>query len=147
MGIFFWENAQAHNLESYLILYQILCYLGGAGCTKKKKKSNLESSINDVSNEEGSNIDKICRRIGFKERPMFQSKKWSSILWMVHRPKIPTDSYLKDWIRKSLLAHAKIKFERPWLFLIWRSLCKKVSRIKNCVFAFDVCHSHLLISN
>ena len=33
----FWENAQAHNLESYLILYQILCYLGGAGCTKEKK--------------------------------------------------------------------------------------------------------------
>ena len=37
-GNFFWENAQAHNLESYLILYQILCYLGGAaGCTKEKK--------------------------------------------------------------------------------------------------------------
>ena len=94
-GNFFWENAQAHNLESYLILYQILCYLGGAGCTKEKEKSNLESSINDVSNEEGSNIDQICFK-GFKERQMFKFKKWSSTLWMVQRPKIPTDSYLKD---------------------------------------------------
>ena len=38
-GNFFWENAQAHNLESYLILYQILCYLGGAGCTKEKNQT------------------------------------------------------------------------------------------------------------
>ena len=69
-GNFFWENAQAHNLESYLILYQILCYLGGAGCTKEKK-SNRESSIYYVSNGEGSIIGQICRRIGFKERPIF----------------------------------------------------------------------------
>ena len=53
------------NFVSNLVLF------GWCRLHKRKKKSNLESSIYYVSNGEGSIIGQICRRIGFKERPIF----------------------------------------------------------------------------